>query len=393
MTRLDQVGDTNLTDLHRYNKLYGLPDFVKRADTNAVYTPPKDTPALYADVRQPRQFPLHTKAATYVSLLYFLEKQSEINSKVRPMIEERINRAVDYWGIKNAAAELRARVAAANKQAEYPDSAYAIVLATTTGQKDRRYPMRNALETKVAAAWFNQYLPQIREEFPFADRKKIATKILEKAAAFGAALPAEHIELLEAQAGRGICSPTKTAKAIRDRVKVAHRVQKEVAAGMLKLADTVEHKPKAFLDPASASDLASTLDQFDRTHGLLNKYSAAIPAPEAVVFEATYTKLSALRDSACRTVTGSVYSTDDFEKISLTDISGLFGDELAKEVANGLKVDVVKLAEIISTLPRSEAEMFDDLAADRGLTPLAKEAGYTTGFSFADLQTMAAVPG
>jgi len=161
---------------------------------------------------------------------------------------------------------------------------------------------------------------------------------------------------------------------------------------MEKLASMVETKPKAFIDPASAADLASTLDTFDRTHGLLGKYSAAIPAPEDVVFEATYTKLASVRDNACHTVTGNVYDREEFEKISLSNISDVFGDDMAREVANGLQVDPVKLAELVATLPRGEAVMFDDLAADRGVSPLTKESSHSTGFSFDELQKMSAVP-
>lgn len=384
---LDQAGDTNLQDLHRYRKLYGLPDFAKQADFNEDVVCRDSKATLYADPREPRQFPMHTKAATYVSYMYFLEKQSEVNPKVRDTIQSRLDKAAAYWGIKNDVLELQSKHAAHNKEA-YPDDCYAIVWANSSGQKERHYPLRNALEVKAAAIWYRTNEGDIRKEYAFTDRAKIASKILKKAEDFGAAVPAEETELLEQACGRGYCDPTKAAAMIRNRAKAASYMRPGMKALMDKLAEKVANQPKMLLDPASTSQLATVIDEFDRTHNLVDKYSANIPSPESVLFEATVSTLDKIASESTTTLTGSVYTSDQFDKLSAGDVRGVFGDQIASQVCSGLKVDPEKIAELVSTLPRPDAVMFDDLMAEKGVSPIAKDAS-RSGFNFSELQALA----
>lgn len=390
MTTLDQSNDVNFSELARYARLYPLPDYVKQAELTEILPPEEQSARFFADVRTPHQFPIHNKSATVVSTLFFLDKASTLSSATRTAIADRLDKAAEYWGITNAVKAIKTTHELLHKEAEYPDSSYAIVWRTDNGHKERRYPMRNALETKAAADWFAEYLPQIRQEFNFSDRQTIASKILEKAAEFGAAIT-EHSELLERCAGRGIGVPSKTAQLIANRVDAAMKVSPDVATEMRKLASVVATKPKAFLDPASLAQLAETVDTFDRTHALLNKYSAAIPAPEDVLFENTFTKVSQTCAESCTLTTGSIYDSDDFAKLSSTDVRDLFGDDIADAVCTGLQLDPVKLAEVAATFPRGDAEMFDALMISKSVQPLSKTAyDQTLGFSFDDYAAMAA---
>jgi hypothetical protein len=151
----------------------------------------------------------------------------------------------------------------------------------------------------------------------------------------------------------------------------------------------VQYRSKVFLDPATMSDLASVIDEFDRNHHLLNKYSAVIPPPERVLFEVTYEQLQKIAADSVTTLTGSVYDLEQFAKLSTTDFRNLFGDELAEQVSTGLQLDPAKVAELVGTLPRPDAVIFDDLMASQGLAPLAKEAESRTGLSFRELQQLA----
>jgi len=248
--------------------------------------------------------------------------------------------------------------------------------------------LRNALEVKAAASWYEANLPEIRKQFTFTDRQTIAAKILQKAAEHGAAV-ADHQEALDQSAGRGFCDPKQASCMIKDRIKIARRVKPEVADQMTKLAAAVEAMPRLFLEPGRMSQLAETVDQFDRCHGLTTKYSEHIPNPESVLFAATYTKTAAFSKEACETLTGSVYTQDDFSKLALSDVRGLFGDEIADAVCVGLKIDPEKMAEVAATFPRPEAQMLDDLMSDNGVDPLAKQASAYPGFSFDQLQQIA----
>ena len=393
MKKLDQTGDTNFRELHRYVRLYDFPEFAKKAQLSDIIEPETESARNFADVRMPHQFPCHNKAATYVSYVYFLEKQSQINPKVRDNIKERLDKFAAYWGINNVVNTATTKHASfqADGVDSLPDSSFAFVWAGDDGKRIRRYPMRNPLEVKAAASWFNQYLPEIRKQYGFLDRQTVANKILDKAAQMGVQLDRNE-DILEKAAGRGWCDPKTAASLIRNRIKVGHRVDHPVAHALEKLADSVENTASMFMDPASTSNLAETIDQFDRTYHVLNKYSEAVPAPEDVFFQATYKEAEEFVKDACTTTTGTVYSTQDFSKLSTADIRDLFGDEMAKEVTTGLKVDPEKLATVVSTLPRPDAQLFDRLLTDNGISPIAKEASDTRiGFNHEHLKEIAAL--
>ena len=375
MKTLDQRGDTSFSLLNRYVQLYPVPDFAKKASVSELCNPAEEKAQFYADIRAPYQFPCHTKAATFVSYMYFLEQQSELSPKVRPFVQERLNKMASYFGIKNAVTVLCSKHAAlhADPESALPDSSYAIVWATGDGRKERMYPLRNALEVKYAAAWFSDYLPKLREEYEWPDRQTIANKILTKAAEFGSDI-GTHLAMLEKCAGRGLCDRKKAATMIRDRIKAAYRVAPPMKVAMEKFAGMVEVQPLAYFDPASMREMANVLDRFDRTHGLLNKYSSSIPAPEDILFEATYSKTSSFVKDACTMTTGSVYDKHDFAKLSLQQVQDVFGDEMATTVANGLGVDSEKMADLAATLPRPDAELLEQLLADSNVRPMAKQA-------------------
>ena len=65
-----------------------------------------------------------------------------------------------------------------------------------------------------------------------------------------------------------------------------------------------------------------------------------------------------------------------------------FSDEIS---AGGLYVNMDKLAELLPTLPRGDAERFDTLLSGQGIQPFAKEAAHeSVGISQQDLFALAA---
>lgn len=372
-TRLDQAGDVNHEELVKYAQLYPFPDFVKSAQTSDLTTPPPTARNLYADPRGSGQFPCHTPAATVVSYTFFLNKKAEINPKVVPLIEERLNSHIHYWRIKAACQAIAKQHEELHKQAELPDSAFAFVQAVN-GHKVRQFRISNTGEVKAAAQAFEQSLPDFRLQFPFGDRQKIAKRILKKAEQLGAMIPESAMLTLEKSAGHGLNPPLQIAEHIRNRIKAARKAPPLVIASMQKLAEDVANKPQAFLDPATTYMLADSLDKFDRAYGLLNKYSEVIPSPEDVVFGLTYKQANAAVEAACSSITGTIYDREDFSKLSVHDVQEAFGHDIARQVSKGLNVDPEKMAEFVSTMPLPDAQMFDDLMSSKQLRPIAKEA-------------------
>ena len=124
----------------------------------------------------------------------------------------------------------------------------------------------------------------------------------------------------------------------------------------------------------------------------------ATAAPEADLLEATNwaTRTAEQFEAAgeveahCAMTSGTVYDKGSLSKLALDDLRSLFGTDFAKEVSTGLDLDVEKLAEVAHTLPRPEAELFDNLCQECGIAPaMSKGASAPLEFSEEDLEKLA----
>lgn len=366
----DQSADTSGADLHRFSKLYEFPDFVKSASLENTLRPQGISRTAYADPRS-KQFPCHTKAATWVSSLYFENRRNECHPKTAEMISSRLDHYADFWGIRNDLDDLRKKHSELCKNSEeaLPDSAFAYVWEGDDGYKVRKCPMRNAVETQKAAAYLYKY----RGVFPYIVRHDMAERIVKKANHFGADLH-EFQTFLDKQNGRGVCRVEKVADMIRKRSLLTKNP--DAKDRLMKLASTVEESPKAVFSPDRMIELCATLDDMDRRVLKLSQssYSPSIPRPEDVIFEATFKEARAEMDSLCSLTNGSTYDKHDFSKVALDDLRDLFGEDFVEEVRSGLSVDPEKMAEVARTLPRNEADILDSVLSSNGIRPHLKQA-------------------
>lgn len=384
-SRMDHISDKNGVELVRLSRLYDFPEFVKTAkmdgrdfDTTGIPT------SACADLAH-NQFSCHTKASTWLSALYFTEKQAEFHPDDQKRINNRLDHYANYWGIKTAVDQIRTRHAELYKQSEaaIPDSVFAYVWTGDNGRKERRLPLQNTMEVKAAADWLEKY----RDGLPFSQRHVIAKKILEKAAKFGAGL-GEQLEFLEKQAGRGVCDPREVVQMINNRATLVSNPG--LRTQFTKMAETVAKLPSKALQPAMLVKLAETVDQLDRNMGWVGKYAPGLDRPEDVIFKVTFTKVASELTHRVETSTGNIYHAEDFSKLALDDVRALFGDDFAERVQTGIELDPEKLAEEVRTLPRPDAAMFDGLMADSKLNPiLTKAASTRQGFNQIEMKAWA----
>lgn len=366
---LDHVQDTGGVELKRFSLIHDFPEYVKKADLNETLRPTDLPLNVYADPRPGmRVYPCHTPASTYLSSIYFAEKRSEYRPNDAARVQQRLDHYIDYWAIRGDVDAAVTKQASLKKTSDdhLPDSDFAIVWVNDeTGEKIRNCRMKSAAEVKAAADWLLTY----RDDLPWADRNTIARKIVEKAAAYGAAIP--QPEQIDRIAGRGICEPEEVGRLIDYRVSIAKTA--EVREGMQKLAQQVKTRPRAALNIDTLQKLAATLDTFDRANNLVD-YTELFPRPEDFLFKVSLEEIKTASGNACGLVTGRVYNREDFKKIALADVQSLFGTEVKEAVADGLNVDAEKLAEIATTMPRPDAENFERLLDDAGIPPIHKVA-------------------
>jgi hypothetical protein len=373
---LDPASDSNHEELARLTKLYTFPGFVKKADIDLTMNPKNIAVTAYADPVG-KKFPCHTAAATWLSGLYFQEKQAEYHPKDRTQIEKRLQQSVEYFKINGDYTTMCKQAEDLQKTAELPDSAYAYVWVDENGSKEKHLPMRSAMETKAAADWLEEH----KEKLPFHDRNTIANKVLEKAAQFGAGI--SNTDFLERQAGQGVCDPTEVVKMIRQRSSFCKTAEHKEAIELL--AKSVETQPRAALQDNRMIKLAVTMDLTDKALRIQDGYGDILQRPEDVIFKATFTKSASDVAELCALTTGNVYSKEQFEKLSRDNVEALFGTDFADEVSSGLKVDGEKMAELAHTLPRPDAELLEGLMADANLRPQMSKAA-SDGHQFSNEQ-------
>ena len=365
-TVVDAPADVNQQKLHKIAKLVPLPEFVRSAkltdDKRAAELPQH----VFGDPAG-RKFPCHTKAATWLAQLYFLEGRHMYPTKRAERIQGRISNAADWWGIggqtKQAAQAWETKQVAV--EGELPDEAYALVV-DYEGQKLRRWPVTNQANVKAAAAT----LYGNRSKFPYDWRLAAARRILTKAAQLQVTdIEPPVREYLTKAAGRGSATPQLAGEAIARRMLMVPKQELAVKTAAAKLAKAVAAMngvPK----PDAMVKLARLVDRLDREHGFYRYYDeAGLEMPEEIFFRLTEKKAQAFRNGHVELQTGTIIPLEALTTLDLSKVSGALGDEFTKAVAAGdsLDVDVEKFARVAATLPRGDAQLLERALASAGL--------------------------
>lgn len=372
---LDQTQDISGRETHRLTSLYPPPDFVKSANQERLNGTGDLQRQMYADPRN-KLYPCHTAPATWMSALWFADKQASYAAAEAEAIRHKIHQAANFFGISGLVTALEEKVAAdrADDLTRLPDDAFAVVWTSDMGDRERYYPLRNATEVKFAAHWFKQY----RDSFAFHDRHTIANKILTKAAEFDAdTSPAEGT--LELSAGLGACAAKVASDMLRQRAQLVRRTHADLAGALTKLAEVIDANPENGRSEQTRLKLAAFVDSVDRDAHLDRLYDAGgLQRPEEVLFAITEKVARDFMSAHVETTTGNVYALEDLEKIAVDDVRNWLGDEFADAVsAGGVYMDRDKLAAIVPTLDRGMAATFDRLAAEKGLEPAVKSAAFS----------------
>jgi hypothetical protein len=367
-TALDHSQDLSGAELHRLTNIYPPPEFVKAASHAQLHGDDNTPPTTYADPIG-NMYRMHTPAAVWLSTLFYNDKKASFSPSRQVVIEKNLADAAAHFGIAGEVAKLKEAMSRdeGNDLARLPDSQFAIVWTSEGGEKQRHYPLRNRVEVKTASEWFGQH----RDQFAYPDRQQIAHKILERADEYGAQV--DDREMLTKTAGHGACSNDQAVGMLEKRATLTVRQHPAEAEQLREMAATLKGNPLSAIDFETRYKIATVIDQYDRATHLDRLYNDGLERPEEALFTVTEKVASDFLAEHISTVTGRVYEKAALGKLTLDRIREWMGDEVADAVGIGGHVDMHKLADIVTTLPRNDADMFDRMAESVGLAPRSLE--------------------
>jgi hypothetical protein len=325
-----------------------------------------------------------------MSSAFFADKRSCYQPAAAGMVETRLIKAAKYHGIEPVVREVFKKAVAYNNhdKSALPDDMFAFVWEKDDGTKERHLPLRNRFEVKAAA----DYIHCNRDEFTYEDRRTMAQKVLSKAAEHSADLD-EHLEFVEKQAGNGACAGKAAVHLLENRAALVPN--KDLKDQLKQAASIFKNSPSTAHDSNRMQKLAALIDGIDREFKLVSDYGPSVPRPEDVLFNVNEKSANSAIIAHIPMTNGNIYKIADLENLAINDIRDWMGTDFADEVsAGGLFVSTEKLAELLPTLPRGDADHFDRLLSQNGIMPFAKEAASeSVGLSRSDLFALAAAHG
>lgn len=370
---VDASQDTIGTAQWELCKLCPPPDFVKKASADQIMGHDALGPGMYADPAS-REFPCHTAAATWTSMGLFTLGRSKVHEKRAESIERRIEAAGRHYGIYGQLKQLKSALQKNLQHSEndLEDDEFALVVTWDDGRKERHYPLRNQAEIGKAAS----YLMSYANELVYADRQVMAEKIIKRAAAADVEWDDETENFLYRTAGQGTCSSETAARYLLEQARVLKHCKQAAEAipimeKLATLAQRILQEPGLAHVPSHLRKMAALVDETHRAFGIRSQV-----LPEKILFPITIKEAQALREEHIPTITGKHYAKADLIKLSLNDVRDHLGDEVADAISpDGIFVDMDKLAAVLPTLPRPDAEIFDKLVRQRDIQPTYKQAG------------------
>jgi hypothetical protein len=381
MSILDPTRDATGAAFHRADTLYTAPGYVKAAAADQL-AGRADLPAHAFAEPATRQFPMHTPAATWFSAALLHDQRDQFPPEQFARLNRSLGKAAAYWGIDGDVGRAAAKAAALRQDdlASRPDDDFALV-AADDGRKLREYPLRNPVEVKIAAAWLLEH----RDRFPLGDRRLIAGRVLDKAAATGVDLGADAVPL-ERAAGRGLCRPKDAALLLRSRAILIKKSDAEVAAGLEEHACRLEASGPPVLPPLEAIKLAHLIDAVDTAHNLRRLYGHDLERADDVLAAVTVKDASAYPGRLVRASDGAVYDTEALARLKVARLRAVGGDTLAAWFSDdGLLLDLEKAAAALPTLDRDELDAFRHVCREAGIEPVAHEEPDRPRLDFAAL--------
>ena len=255
------------------NEIKPLPDFVKKAELYAKDEVGSDHLFAYPEKRK---FPIYDSASTYTSMGYFLLTKHNMSPQEAQYVQKNLVKAAAYWGIQREIKDL------VDKVTNYIKKTNAITKAPNYALPEKKaYYIEHPTDVYEAETRFEKEAQQ----YPLAERIKIAKHIFNKALNFG--VPVKARVVIKLAAVKPIVDPLKASTNIMARAVVLpnNNLLRQV---FVKLASAITELPKEIHSqsepPESLIKVAETLEKLDKIHNLDRHYGKYFLDPVNSIF-------------------------------------------------------------------------------------------------------------
>ena len=290
---------------------------------------------LFADEDR-RQFPLDSKASTWLSAAYFA-KTAEIdykNKAVRDYMEGRIKHAADVHGIRKDVDDVMAAIRAPKQEKKAADS------AENWGCFSKKlYPMFDKDGVKQANAYFEENCYKLLP----VDRHEVARNIVKKCAEYGV----DYNDTVRMEAGLGMPDRNFLMENVLDRVS---RIKDP--ATQVKVAEMAEALMKATTEEFSDNleKLAGYIEDLDHDLGLDRQYNRTVLPPSRFCFDISIKEAEEqVKDSV--EMIGHVFSLKKLAELPVDVYTNALGDDFGDRIKTAEKIDEAKLRDELYSLP------------------------------------------
>lgn len=353
MKAIDHLNDPMMTTFVKLAEAYAVPDFVRHALPDELSAPDTINSHSYA-LPSKQALPLNTKAATWLSAMYFdncQEGYSEFE------IKQARSRIRDAMGIFQLQWPERREVVD-----EVPAEAYLI-------EKQGRglLPVRNAAEAMVAKA----YLLEHAASFDTPSLKQASSRLLDRFSEMNLTMPDKDCYPLELAAGRFTLIADDVAKAATARARIANLYgMSDDADKFFKLAKDIGDFDSLLPEDLSTS-VTSVFEKFDATP--TGKTAGCKPVNK---YPRSFISKWAANTSIVLAGTGEVYRANDLAKLPaavLGEIEKSAGVKLSDSL--GLFLDPAKVTEAADNFNRWQSKKAAALLKRAGVQPVVKVGG------------------
>jgi len=349
---IDLPSDKGLVHFNTLSKVLVLPEFVKQADWDEQLATNNLPTEAFADVYD-RKFPIHTKTAAYLSYGYFLTQKDKLEKKAFQRINQAFGHAAQFWSLEPEFSDI---LKSLDKQAGVLVGKFGLTIG-----KENFFPVNTPSDILKSA----ELLVDRRANFDYPLRCQAAKNIMKAAAEVG--LPLTTIpEQVHKMAGFGIT--TRQAAIMELTTRYNNEKRANLAEPLHTCLEALTGLKSDLLGGEVCEKIAEIIDRYDRLAGNPSY-------PENVLFAFTKHAADSIAQRIATLTDGTSYWLTDLEKAS--DAFEVLGKDIVRDlkaIDGSLKLH--KVAELLDTLPRTDAAMLKEALNVLGVQPfqLSKHA-------------------